>query len=144
MDIVVFIAGFVIGVVSVALAIEFGMKKTSKSEPASRSTRKWSISEIRNPRIVAEYLGDIDIPKNSRLVVNKHKDNIVFEGLNAKRNSGIKGNFILGDDRALILAGPVKKDEMGVWTVEKEILESLNNYFEETWSKGTEMKPPKK
>ena len=144
MDIVVFIAGFIVGVVSVALAIEFGIKKTSKSEPASRSTRKWSISEISNPRIVAEYLGDVDIPKNSRIVVNKHKDDMVFAGVNAKINSGVRGNFILGDDRALILAGPVKKDEMGVWTVEKEILESLNNYFEETWSKGTEMKPPKK
>ena len=73
MDIILFIIGFVIGVVCVALAIEFGMKKISKSEPSSRTTQKWSISEIRNPRVIAEYLGDVDIPKNSRIrLLQKH------------------------------------------------------------------------
>jgi len=139
-----FVIGFVVGVISVALAIELGMKKTSKSEPASRSTQKWSISEIRNPRIVAEYLGDIEIPKNSKLVVNKFKDDKIFKGLNVRRHTKVKANFILGDDRALILSGPMKKDEIGIWTVEKEILKKLNTYFEESWSKGTALKQEEK
>jgi len=144
MDIIMFILGFVIGVVTVALAIEFGMKKTSKAEPTSRSTQKWSISEISNPRIVAEYLGDVDIPKNSKLVVKNYDDKSVFEDLNVKQHSGIKGNFILGDDRALILAGPIKKEEIGVWTVEKEIMDKLNTYFEQSWSRGTKLKESEK
>ncbi|RLI65603.1 MAG: hypothetical protein DRO67_02450 [Candidatus Asgardarchaeum californiense] len=143
MDILTFIVGFIIGVICVALAIELGMKKTSKTEPASRTTQKWSISEIRNPRIIAEYLGDVEIPKKAKVVVNQYDDESLLKGLDVKIHSGIKGNFILGDDRALLLAGPIKKDEIGVWTVEKEIMEKLNRYFEDAWSKGTKMNQEK-
>ena len=72
MDILTFIVGFIIGVICVALAIELGMKKTSKTEPASRTTQKWSVSEIRNPRIIAEYLGDVEIPKKAKVVAFLH------------------------------------------------------------------------
>ena len=93
---------------------------------------------------MAEYLGDVELPKNSKLIVNKFKDEEMFAGLNVKKHSGIKGNFIVGDDRALILAGPVKKDEIGFWTVEKDIVEQLNSEFEEMWAKGTKMESEEK
>ena len=144
MDIISLIIGFAIGLVVFGLAVEVGMKKTSKSEPASRHTKKWSISEISNPRIIAEYLGDVEIPKGSKLVVKKYKDKEMFKGLDVKEHSSIKGNFILGDDRALILAGPVKKDEVGFWTVEKDIVDRLNDEFDQLWSEGTKMAPEEK
>lgn len=146
MDIISLVIGFVIGVVVVSFAIEVGMKKTLKSEPTSRHTKKWSISEISNPRIMAEYLGDVELPEDSKILVKKYrdKDKEVLAGLDVKKHSGIKGNFILGDDRALILAGPVKKDELGFWTVEKEIIEKLNNEFEEMWTEGTKIEPEEK
>lgn len=140
MDVISLVIGFVIGVIVVSLAVEVGMKKMSKSEPTSRHAKNWDISEISNPRIMAEYLGDVEIPKNSKVLVNRYKDEEMLEELNVKKHSGIKGNFIVGDDRALILAGPVKKDEMGFWTVEKEIVEKLNDEFEQMWVKGTKMK----
>jgi hypothetical protein len=139
MDVWLFIIGFVIGVVCVAVAMEYGLKKTSKTEPSSRTTQKWTMAEIKNPRIIAEYLGDIDIPKKSRMVVNQYSDENLLKGLNVRKHSKIKGNFILGDDRALILSGPIKENEIGVWTVEKEILNKLNGYFEEAWSKGSKL-----
>ncbi|MBN2065888.1 MAG: hypothetical protein JW771_03660 [Candidatus Thermoplasmatota archaeon] len=140
MDIVSLIIGFVIGVVVVALAIEIGMKKTSVTPPASRHTKKWSIGEIANPRIIAEYLGDVELPKNAKVLVNKYKDKTMFAGMDVKEHKGIKGNYILGDDRALVLSGPVKKDEIGVWTVEKEIVEQLHADFDKFWAEGTAMK----
>ena len=135
------VIGFAIGVVVVSLAIEVGMKKTSKAEPASRHTKKWNISEISNPRIMAEYLVNAEIPKGSKVIVNKIKDENILKGLNAKTHKGIRGNYIIGDDRALILSGPVKKNEMGFWTVEKDIVEKLNQDFEEKWADATRMKP---
>lgn len=144
MDVISLVIGFVVGVIVVGLAVEVGMKKTSKSEPASRHTKDWDISEISNPRIMAEYLGDVEIPKNSKVLVNRYKDEEMLEELNVKKHSGIKGNFIIGDDRVLILAGPVKKDEIGFWTVEKEIVEKLNDEFEQMWAKGTTMKQEEK
>ena len=134
------IVGFVIGVIVVGIAIEFGMKKTSRATPAAKHTNKWSISEISNPRIMAEYLGDVELPKDSKILVNKYKEKEMFAGLDVKKHSGIKGNFIVGDDRALILSGPVKKDELGFWTVEKEIIDKLNAESEERWGKGTAIK----
>lgn len=142
MDMVALVLGFVIGVVLVAVAVELGMKKSNKLSPASKHTKKWDISEITNPKIMAEYLVDVDLPKNSRIIVNQCKDKGILQGLNAKKHNGVRGNYIVGDNRALILAGPVKKDEMAFWTVEKEIIEKLNSDFDEMWAKGTTMKPP--
>ena len=139
MDILAILIGFIIGVISVGLAIELGMKKTSNRLPASRPTHKWSIEEISNPRIIAENMGDITLPKNAKVVVNQFEDKNKFVGMEVKEHSGIRGNFILGDDRALILSGPVKDNELGIWTVEKGMLEKLNRYFEDSWSKGSRM-----
>ncbi len=139
MDIIALSLGFIVGVVVVGLAIELGMKKTTRVAPASKHTDKWDISEIVNPRIMAEYLVDADIPKNSKVIVNQCKDKSILNGIDAKEHDGIKGNFILGDDRALILAGPLKKDEVAFWTVEKEIVDRLSQEFEEKWDEATAM-----
>ena len=138
-DILSLIIGFGIGIIVVGIAIEFGAKKTVKPLPSSRPAQKWSIEEISNPKIMAEYLGDIEIPKNAKLIVNKYKEGLNFDGVDVRRNPTIKGNFIIGDDRALILAGPIKKDEVAFWTVEKEIVDALHRKFEDTWHSATKL-----
>ena len=139
MDIIALVIGFIFGIILMALAIEIGTKRTTGGNPSSKHTKDWNISEISNPKIMAEYLSDIDIPKNSKLIVNKYKDKEVLQGLNAKEHRGIRGNFIVGDDRALILAGPMKKNELGIWTVEKDIVEKLNREFDEMWMEGAKL-----
>ena len=140
MDVAALAIGFIIGVVLVVLAMEIGMKKTNRDTPASKHTKKWNINEISNPRIMAEYLMEgVEIPKNSKVIVNQCKDRGLLEGLDAKEHDEIRGNYVIGDDRALILAGPFKKDEVGIWTVEKEIVDKLNEEFEEKWSEATTM-----
>jgi len=136
MDIVSLVVGFALGVIIVGIAIEISSKKTNSSSAASKHTKDWSISEISNPRIMAEYLSDVELPSNSKVLVNKYKDEKMLAGVTAKKHSGIKGNFILGDDRALILSGPMKKNEIAFWTVEKEILDNLNAQFSEMWDKA--------
>jgi len=93
---------------------------------------------------MAEYLVSADIPKGSKVIVNKIKDESILTGLNAKTHKGIRGNYIIGDDRALILSGPLKKNEVGFWTVEKDIVEKLNQDFEEKWADATRMKSEEK
>jgi len=137
MDVLAFVLGLVIGVIAVGIAIELGMRRINKAEPATRPTHKWSIAEIANPRIIAENMGALDLPNNAKVVVNEYQDVALLKGIEVKHHSGIRGNFILGDDRALILSGPLKQDELGVWTVEKDMLEKLNKYFEESWEKAT-------
>jgi hypothetical protein len=93
---------------------------------------------------MAEFLSDVDLPKNSKVVVNKYLDKDMLSGLNVREHRGIKGNFVVGDDRALILAGPMKKDEVAFWTVEPEIVKKLNQEFNEIWSEADEMNFEKK
>jgi hypothetical protein len=140
MDVLSVIIGIIIGIISVGLAIELGMKKTNASQPASRPTHKWSISEISNPRIMAEHMGNMGLPKNAKVVVNQYDNKNLFKGINVKEHSGIRGNFILGENRALILSGPIEEKGLGIWTVEETILDKLNRYFEDSWSKATTMK----
>jgi hypothetical protein len=137
MDVIAFIIGLIIGVITVGLAIEIGMRRVNKTQPATRPTHKWSIAEITNPRIIAENMGAIELPKNAKIVVNEYQNGAMLKGIDVKQHSGIRGNFILGDDRALILSGPIKQDELGVWTVEKGMLEKLNKYFNDSWEKAT-------
>ncbi len=139
MDIISLIIGFIIGVVLVGLAIEIGSKKTTPVTSASKKAKNWSISEISNPKIMAEYLSDVEIPKNSKIIVKTYKNKEMLAGIDVKEHKGIKGNFIVGDDRALILSGPVRKDEIGFWTVEKEIVEKLKQEFDEKWTEGEKM-----
>ena len=85
MDVAALAIGFIIGVVLVVLAMEIGMKKTNRDTPASKHTKKWNINEISNPRIMAEYLMEgVEIPKNSKVIVNQCKDKGVLEELDAK------------------------------------------------------------
>jgi len=137
MDVLAFIIGLIIGVIAVGLAIELGMRRINKTQPATRPTHKWSIAEITNPRIIAENMGNIELPKNAKIVVNEYQDGSLLKGMDVKCHTGIRGNFILGDDRALILSGSIKQDELGIWTVEKEMLEKLNKYFADSWEKAT-------
>ncbi|KYK23979.1 hypothetical protein AYK25_01035 [Thermoplasmatales archaeon SM1-50] len=137
MDVVAFIIGLLVGVITIGIAIEIGMRRVNKTQPATRPTHKWSITEIPNPRIIAENMGAIEIPKDAKIVVKQYETGMDLKGFDVKRHSGIRGNFILGDDRALVLSGPIKQDELGIWTVEKEMLEKLNRYFNDTWEKAT-------
>ena len=139
MDIISLVIGFAIGVIGLGLAIEIGMKKTTQIQPASKHTKKWNLSEISNPRIMAEYLSDVELPIGSKIIVNQYKNKEMLAGLDVKEHKGIRGNYILGDDRVLILAGPIKKDEVGFWTVEKDIVEKLNQEFNEMWDEGSKM-----
>lgn len=136
MDVAAFVIGLIVGVITVGLAIEIGMRRVNKAQPATRPTHKWSIEEIANPRIIAENMGSIELPKNAKVVVNEYQDGTVLKGLEVKQHSGIRGNYILGDDRALILSGSIKQDELGIWTVEKDMLEKLNKYFNDSWEKA--------
>jgi len=68
----------------------------------------------------------------------------MLAGLDVKEHNGIKGNYILGNDRALIISGPIKENELGFWTVEKEIIQKLNQQFNEMWAEGSRMEQEEK
>lgn len=130
--------GFVIGVIVAAMAIEIGFKQPKEPDRLARLSYTWSISEISNPKIVAEYLLEMDIPSDARLVFKECKDKkkLVEEEIQMRQNETISANFIVGDNRALILSGPIKNGEMGVWTIDPVIIKKLQGEFERLWAGG--------
>ena len=137
MDAISFGIGSVVGVIISLMALSIALpKRKERNEPNSRYTSNWSLSSLTNPRIVAEYLLDVDIPPGARVVVKQCKDKEKLKGLNVRYNPNVKGCFALGEDRAIILAGPFKNKEPAVITVEKNILLKLNDQFESYWNNG--------
>jgi len=142
MDPISLLVGFIIGLIVATMAIEFGMRKPVESatfHSTARLTYVWSLSEIRNPSVVAEYLDEIEIPKNARVVFKECKDIKILKDIKARKNEDIRVNFVLGDNRALILSGPIKEGQMGIWVIDPFILRKLKAEFERLWNKGTEL-----
>jgi len=137
MDVISFGVGLVIGAIISVMALSIAFpRRRERSEPYSRYTNNWSLGSLTNPRIVAEYLLDTDVPPGARIVVKQCKDKEKLRGLNVRYNPNVKGCFALGEDRAIILAGPFKKNEPAIITVEKNILLKLNDLFESYWNNG--------
>ena len=128
--------GMVIGIIISISAIELGRKRTKKVEATTRCTDKWSINNLPNPRVVAEYLLDANIPRNAKVVIKQCKDKRLLNGLDVRYNPNIKGSFAIGDDRAIILAGPFKENEIAFITVDRHIISKLKDMFDNYWRDG--------
>jgi hypothetical protein len=130
------VVGVIIGAIIAIIAVELGRKKPEKPEPTTRYIEKWSVDSVSNPRIVAEYMLDATLPKNAKIVVKQCKNKNILKGLNVRYNPNVRGSFVIGDDRALILAGPFKDDEVAFITIERHLLMRLKDIFNELWERG--------
>ena len=127
MDVISLIVGFVVGIIAVSIAIELSWKKEEVVETC-KIAKRWSISEISNPLIVAEKL-KMDVPRSAKVVV---KVETAFSK-GAKVNPDAYGNFILGNDKALIFSGEIREGQLALRTVDKHILRRLRELFDEFW-----------
>jgi len=126
-DVISLIVGFVVGIIAVSIAIELSWKKEEAVETC-KVAKKWSLSEIRNPLIVAEKL-KMNAPSGSKVVVRV--ETAFSKG--AKQNSEVIGNFALGSDRALIFSGEIREGQLAFRTVDERILRNLRNLFNQFW-----------
>lgn len=127
MDVISLIVGFVVGIIAVSIAIELSWKKEETVETC-KVANKWSLSEIRNPLIVAEKL-KMNAPSGSKVVVRV--ETAFSRG--AKQNPDVRGNFILGSDRALIFSGEIREGQIAFRTVDERILRNLRTLFNQFW-----------
>lgn len=135
------VTGIVIGIIISISALELSRKKPKRVENTSRFVERWSLNNLPNPKIVAEYLLDAkNIPKNAKVVVKQCKDKGLLHGLEVRYNPNVKGSFIVGDDRAIILAGPFKDSEFALVTVDEHIVNKLKELFEDYWREGVKPK----
>lgn len=121
------VVGFIIGVVTVAMAIELRWRKETPQETC-KLTEEWSLFELKNPLIMAEKIW-VETPGNAKILVaskSVHKGEV-------KKHSGVRSNFALGENRALIFTGEIKKGVLALWTIDETIMRKLRKEFDQLW-----------
>jgi len=129
MDIIAFVAGLIVGIVAVSVAVEFAWRK-SAPEKTCKLLKKWSLHEIKNPMIVAERL-HVEPPADAKIVVA----NPSSHAKNARENPDVMGNFAVGLNKAYIFAGEIKEGQIAMVTSDEDILKELRSMFYEFYRK---------
>jgi hypothetical protein len=114
------------------MAIELGWRKETSNQTC-KLTDIWSLHELKNPLIVAEKL-HITPPENAKVVVA----NTILQKGNVKKHPGVRGNFALGENRALLFTGDIKRGELALWTIDDTIIKKLRNEFHRLWGDAPE------
>ncbi|HDN50488.1 MAG TPA: hypothetical protein ENG06_01785 [Thermoplasmatales archaeon] len=135
MDIIAFVAGLIVGIVAVSIAVEFAWKK-SVPEKTCKLIRKWDLHEVKNPLIAAEKLL-ITPPENAKVVVGTPSS----FAKHARENPNVTGNYVVGVNKAFIFAGDIKEGQLAVVTSDEDILKDLRDTFY-AWYKTREKKSP--
>ena len=129
MDLISFIAGLVVGIAALSIAIEFAWKK-SIPEKTCKLIKRWNLNEIKNALIVAEKI-HVTPPENARIVVS----NLTPHARNARENPDVIGNFAVGTNKAFIFSGEIKEGQIAIVTADEDILKELRNIFYNFWKK---------
>jgi len=114
------------------MAIELGWKKETSTQTC-KLTDIWSLHELKNPLIVAEKIHIIP-PDNAKVVVA----NTILQKGNVKKHPGVRGNFALGENRALLFTGEIRRGELALWTIDDTIIKKLRNEFYRLWKDSDE------
>lgn len=123
MDIIAFVAGLIVGIVAVSIAVEFAWKKTAP-EKTCKLIKNWHLDEIRNALIVAEKL-QVEPPHDAKVVVGTPSS----FAQKAHENPEIVGNFAVGVNKAFIFAGDIKNGQVALATSDEELLQELREIF---------------
>ncbi|MCD6512963.1 MAG: hypothetical protein J7K61_05115 [Thermoplasmata archaeon] len=129
MDIISFVTGLVVGILAVSIAVEFAWRK-SFPEKTCKITEKWDLNDIQAPMIVAEKLL-VEPPSNAKVVVASPTP----FAKNARENSDLKGNFVVGLNKAYIFGGEIKEGQIAIVTADEDIMKDLKSKFYEYWKK---------
>jgi len=125
MDVIAFIAGLIVGIVIVSIAVEFAWRK-SIPEKTCKLIKKWDLKELKNPLIVAEKL-NVEPPAEAKVVVAAPSP----FAKKARENPDVVGNFAVGLNKAYIFAGEIREGQVAIVTSDDDILKELRDMFHE-------------
>lgn len=134
LDIVSFIAGLVVGIVAVSIAVEFAWRK-SFPEKTCKLTKNWNLNELQSPVIAAEKM-EIEAPSEAKIVVSSPTP----QAKNARENPDAIYNFAVGLNKAYIFAGKIKEGQIAIVTGDEDIMKELKEKFYSLWRKKEEVK----
>lgn len=139
MDLLSIGLGVLIGIVVTAFMVEIGMRKILPWGVTSRLTSSWNLNEIKDNKtllIMAEKIENVEIPKNSRVVVKQREGIALLKGAEVVVNQDVHSNFAVGSDRALIFTSSIHPDAFTVWTTNEKMIRRLTSEFNRLWMEG--------
>ncbi|MBA3044165.1 hypothetical protein FP804_03410 [archaeon] len=139
MDLLSIGLGVLIGIVVTAFMVEIGMRKILPWSVTSRLTSSWNLNEIKDNKtllIMAEKIENVEIPKNSRVIVKQREGVALLKGAEVVVNQDMHSNFAVGSDRALIFTSSIHPDAFTVWTTNEKMIRRLTSEFNRLWMEG--------
>ena len=132
--------GVIIGVIITFFVVEIGMRKIFPWSESSRLTSVWDLNEIKGIKpllIVCENIEQaVEFPKESNIVLKNRETATLIKHKNVVVNQNVNANFVIGEDRALIFSGYIKKDAFVIWTSNEKIITRLSAEFNKLWREG--------
>lgn len=132
--------GVIIGVIITFFVVEIGMRKIFPWSESSRLTSVWDLNEIKGIKpllIVCENIEQaVEFPKESNIVLKNKETATLIKHKNVVVNQNVNANFVIGEDRALIFSGYIKKDAFVIWTSNEKIITRLSAEFNKLWREG--------
>ncbi|MBU4256579.1 MAG: hypothetical protein KKB04_04910 [Candidatus Thermoplasmatota archaeon] len=139
MDLLSIGLGVLIGIVVTAFMVEIGMRKILPWGVTSRLTSSWNLNEIKDNKtllIMAEKIENVEIPKNSRVIVKQREGTALLKGAEVVVNQDVHSNFAVGSDRALIFTSSIHPNAFTVWTTNEKMIRRLTSEFNRLWMEG--------
>lgn len=130
--------GFVVGVAATAFALEVAFRRVRNEERASL-TKDWSLQQLRGnegpPRIVTTSLQGVNVPQGSKVLVapGAKLPSEISSTCEIRIHDDAKGNFVVGNGKALFCTGPVKAGTLALETVHPALVDRLERSFESLW-----------
>ncbi len=138
MDTVSVLVGFLIGIVAMTIAVEFGLKKIFRPPAVNKVTGSWRLSDHQAPLVVAQDASAVDLPNGSRVVTAGDVASIGFKQRDHRRNPNARSNFIVDPelDRALVFMGPIREGTLALATLDPAIAQRLRAEHRRLWETG--------
>ncbi|MDY6985705.1 MAG: hypothetical protein SVE93_04800 [Candidatus Thermoplasmatota archaeon] len=137
MDLFAFFLGFAIAAVITFFVIYLSMRSSVPVEKSAELVSTWSAKELGlEVKGIVESAGDIDIPAGSMLVVrdSSYVPQKILDTCEVRTNPEVKGNMLIGRNRAFIFSGVMSKSALVVVTDDDDMLLKLSNQFNALWT----------
>lgn len=137
MDLFAFFLGFAVAVVITFFVIYLSMRAKVPVEKSAELASMWSVKELGlEVKGIVESARDIDLPAGSTLVVkdSSYVPQRILNTCEVRTNPEVKGNILIGRNRAFIFSGIMSKSALVVVTEDDDMLLKLLNQFNTLWT----------
>ncbi len=106
-----------------------GRGRGKPSQQQHKLTTSWSLTELRDVRLVARDVGDLRLPRGARVLASGVVDASAFGDAQVQQVPSVRAEFALdgSGERALLFLGGARQGSLALLTVDPELVSRLEN-----------------